>query len=449
MSTSNVLGSAHPSSRSLSDLQQRLWPLTYKNAISTEFYRSLYAADSSPAGHISTPTLDALPIVRKEDLQRAGSAAQATGGEVCREIFTGGSSGRPFVFKVRKTELQFLDQFFSSQASTQTVLRRGIRLVDLNYATSRAIPVPIRFHELSLYGKGNIEYGICLLDEFHDENGVHPDVTVLAGGERALRAFSMCASAEVGPRRLDIVYCYGTYLTAMVRRDLERQWSTSIVDRYALSEVFGGATQDTTNGWYHFEPWVIAEVLDVVTQKPVEEGIGVIVLTSLFPFQQAQPIVRYWTGDLARISHSIPGYAGKPLVRPLGRLGASVLSDQGSLVLLNSEISETIDHSPYLSNIPWFQDNPAANPGQRLGYPCYRVDYVEAGTNSPQPEITISVKWKSCSTLEERSGECHRIASALTDFMMSRGVHSDGAPKISFRESNSVVPRYSGIYQRP
>jgi len=447
MATTSILGPTHPSFRSLSDLQRRLWPLTYNHAITTQFYRTHYSVESTQDGS-TIPPLDSLPTTRKEDLQRAGDTAQATGGEVCREIFTGGSGGQPFVFKVRDSELRFLWEFFSTQVGTPNRLRRGIRLADLNFVNSRQIPVPIRFHELSLYGKGNIEYGLTLLGGAQAENGVDPHVTILAGGERALRAFSLCASKAVGQFNLDIVYCYGTYLTSAVRRDLEKQWGASVVDRYALSEVFGGATQNPTNGWYHFEPWVISEFLDIATKKPIDEGIGVIVLTSLYPFQQAQPIIRYWTGDLARVSHSVPGYHGKPLMQPLGRLGGSIVSSQGSLILLQSEIADTVDHSPYISNIPWFQDNPTANPTKLLGYPTYKVDYNEFRTHCLGPEIIFSIKWKSPCSPADKNRECQRISHELTEVMRRRYSSTQRLPSISFCDDPAVVPRFSGIYQQ-
>ena len=85
---------------------------------------------------------------------------------------------------------------------------------------------------------------------------------------------------------------------------------------YSLTEFNGVALEcPMVSHRYHFDASIFAEVLDPITHAPVSIGEeGLLALTSLHPFQQAQPFIRYAPGDVVR------------LVRPTCRCGAVATS---------------------------------------------------------------------------------------------------------------------------
>lgn len=67
---------------------------------------------------------------------------------------------------------------------------------------------------------------------------------------------------------------------------------------------------------------MVAQVVDPDTHRPVRRGAGVLVLTGLFPFVQAMPLIRYWTGDLVEQGPRC-AQAAFPGIRWLGRAAST------------------------------------------------------------------------------------------------------------------------------
>lgn len=428
-------------------LKNRLWPLTLGNALSAPYFRTLYGVSTPDQINdfiASTPVVSALPFTDKIALRTAGASAQVTDREPCWELFTGGSSGSPFVSKVKKSELDFLHKFFTLQIAEAKRIRRGIRLGDLSFVTSRNIPVPIHFHDLSIYGQGNLAHGLKILAAEVDEQGVDGRCSVLAGGERALRALTSFAEQHEFFGKLDFVYCYGTCLTKRNRQKFAQRWGASIIDRYGLTEVFGGATESLETGWYHFDAWVVPEVVDYESRQPIQEGIGVVVLTSLFPFQQAQPMVRYWTGDIARVTHSLPHNEGIPLIQPLGRADGGIYLERYGWALLQSEIAEITGSLQDIASRPWFLDSPEVPACDELGYRCFRLN-AGGVTNTGEIEISVSVQPKSGVTKRARENLVQELQRNIHRLVAERA-GEQVIIKVDVLLTERVAPQFCGVY---
>jgi hypothetical protein len=71
-------------------------------------------------------------------------------------------------------------------------------------------------------------------------------------------------------------------------------------DNFSLSELAVPAPQCEVCAHHHLAlPAVEVEVVDPFTRKPAE--VGVLVVSTLWPFVQAMPLIRYWTGDLVSL----------------------------------------------------------------------------------------------------------------------------------------------------
>src|SRR5262249_52436588 len=134
---------------------------------------------------------------------------------------------------------------------------------------------------------------------------------------------------QVFSSNLEIIISCASYLTPQWRASHERTWKCAVIDRFGLSEIFGGATQNLACGWWHFDPVVIPEVIGHRSGTVIKEGRGLLILTGLFPFQEAQPMVRYSTGDLVDVTHTRSSRPGQLAIRPLGRAHCGVPFPEG------------------------------------------------------------------------------------------------------------------------
>jgi len=90
------------------------------------------------------------------------------------------------------------------------------------------------------------------------------------------------------------------------RQELESRLQISATDIYGLNEVFGpGVAYECPkkNGLHLSEDHFIPEIIDPVTLESLEPGIsGELVLTAIS--KEACPLIRFRTGDIARITYS-------------------------------------------------------------------------------------------------------------------------------------------------
>lgn len=95
------------------------------------------------------------------------------------------------------------------------------------------------------------------------------------------------------------VACSGGIVTSSLRNFVRIEWNAELYSSYSLSEINGSSLMCRLHDVYHFGITSIPEVVNPKTLLPVKNGEeGILLLTSLYPFQQAQPMIRYWTGDL-------------------------------------------------------------------------------------------------------------------------------------------------------
>ena len=385
--------SRYESIEALQDFHKALLRATLLNALETGFYRKRWAG--LDPGDLERIELVDLPTIDKEDIRVAGQAAQNRQGVICNDLLTSGTTGNPLVTVRSDREQKFIHDFFVRQHAHQPVTHylRGLEFTNPYHGHLISIPGAVHYHKVSVYDAGSFDYGRRTLLRSHCDHRVDERCSILMGLERGLRAFTADTMAQYPDgfpaTSLRLVVSYSQYLTQNWRRRLETTWRAPVIDRFGVSEVFGGASQCLACGWYHFEPFVIPEVVGGATGKLVREGMGLLALTALYPFQQAQPLVRYLTGDLVEVTREASCRPGQLAIKPLGRARYGVPETGTDHWLLTpASILEAVDDIPEIKRIPRFADVDQVADPYAIGHPKYRTRW-SAGPCGV--EVTIEV----------------------------------------------------------
>ncbi len=356
-------------------LAERLLGPTLEHALKAKFHRDRLTGREDAA---SVSSWHLLPEMSRDQLESCMSDIVLDAGTRREYVHTGGSSGRPLVFPKTLAEEAFIHEFFSQAGrDREGDLVRGIRFTTPYHGHETPLPVPAWFHKISPFDYGGFAFARKLIAAPWDAPGVAGECTFIAGAERFVRAFTLdCEAAGLDGASTPITFLLpnGQYISAVWRRRYTEYWGAAVVDRFALSEAFGGATEDPETGWYLFDPCCFPEVVALDTRRRISEGIGELLLTPLFPFQQGLPLIRYATGDLVAVTGRHPRSAGHPAIRPLGRLRHAILPDQQGMPLVPAAIgAEVIDEMPDVCRAPLYRDARHLVARQGLGHAIYHM----------------------------------------------------------------------------
>jgi phenylacetate-coenzyme A ligase PaaK-like adenylate-forming protein len=363
--------------------KRKFFELTLSNALKTPFYQAHWS--QIDLKKVTVDSLHKLPLVTKDEIRNAGPSAQIREGLRANEVFTMGTTGVPLVTVRGEREQKFIRQYFNSlhdKKPAHAKLLRGLKINNPYHGSHIAVPARIHCHRIGIYDIGSFSHGRKVLTNLHSDENVESHCTMLIGLERCLRAFTT-DTQRLFPQglrtHLDYVISYGEYLTQKWRRLFEETWTCKVVDKFSLSEVFGGATQSPICGWLHFDPFVIPEVVSLNTLESITEGIGVLVLTTLYPFQEAQPLIRYITNDLVEVTHTNSSKSGVLAIKPLGRAQYGVpLLGTDRWLLTPASILEVIDAAPEIKRRPLFRDSEQVKDPFMIGLPKYQVSNKKA-----------------------------------------------------------------------
>lgn len=358
-----------------------LLPLTMQHAARAPFYVKHWGRGWRDL------RFEEIPLVYRTDIVNAGGDAQIFE-PGCDLSFTGGTSDFAFPHLIGSSEqicaAKFFDEVYAGSQFSNRARRRALRFVNPYICYERRVPSPVRTHNINIYSRGVLPY--CLdqiLPAEYREDGIEPFCSLLIGAQRLLVAFTDYARARRKPvfHNLERIITYGSYLTSEVRRRIEEFWEVPIIDRFGLSEVTGGATQSSDCGWYFFGPTVYAEVVGHHSKEPIKEGVGVLVLTALWPFQQCQPLVRYFTGDVVEVTHSRSSLPDHFAIRPLGRLNASVAAVGSDEWLMTADVLlEALESTPGVGRELVYQDAPDIQFPSNAGSPRFLLDEYNGQT---------------------------------------------------------------------
>jgi phenylacetate-CoA ligase len=123
----------------------------------------------------------------------------------------------------------------------------------------------------------------------------------------------------IGPEKisLEIAIMGGEPWTETMRSEVDALLGVRSTNLFGLSEVIGpgvsGECAEARDGLHVQEDHFLVEVVDPETHEAVGDGEdGILVFTSLT--KEAMPLLRYWTGDIASVTHE-PCACGRTFAR--------------------------------------------------------------------------------------------------------------------------------------
>lgn len=339
----------------------------------SEFYRERFPAPEEIRG---VEDLQRLPVLFRQDVIDNHARLICDSSPPAAIQHTTGTTG-PFLEILRgPAEQSFVWEFFAAQQATRP--KPSPRPLHLNLTNSyhgalTPLPSPAYILSASVHDEAQASQARGILERSYELSDVEERVSVVMGTERmvkALTAYLHATGYDMAASPVRTIALYGGHVPAARKRLIGELWQAAVQDQYSLTEVFGGAVEAGIGGPWVFDPHVIPEVVHPRTLEPVTEGLGVLLLTGLYPFVQQMPLVRYFTGDLVQVEDGMPRYAG--------RLTRSVIDDSGDDVvplLLSAPLYEALDALPDIAIVPRFPDLPGGVALELTGDLRYQVEH--------------------------------------------------------------------------
>ena len=310
--------------------------------------------------------------------------------------FTTGTTGQYLHLYRGQAEQAFIWEFFSAQLQASPppdVKPLCMNLVNVYHGNLINVPSRAFVLPVGVFDRAQATQARSLLERTYDFPGVENRISTLSGTERmvmALTAYLMAEGVDLARSSVKRIVLFGGHVPSSRKKLLSELWQAQITDQYSLTEIFGGAKEYGPDGTWLFDPHVVPEVVHPVTHKLITEGVGVLVLSELYPFVQQMPMLRYFTGDLVTIVQGADAPGGLQ-VRYLGRLVRSILDTSGPEVkplLLSGPLYSALIDIPDIAVSPRFPDL-NAGPGLELtGDLHYAIEHRPAEVSRVE-EITI------------------------------------------------------------
>jgi phenylacetate-CoA ligase len=273
-----------------------------------DFYRSKFDEAGVKLADVSTiDDITKLPITRKQDLRDNypfGLFGQERG-QISRIHASSGTTGKPTVVGYTRDDVDLFARVNArclamAGAEPRMTLHNayGYGLftggLGLHYGAERLgmTVVPV--------SGGMTERQIMLITDFQ------PDM-ISCTPSYGLTLAQEFAERGVSPQdiSLSIGILGAEPWTEMMRSEVDAGLGLKSSNIYGLSEIIGPGVScecvEERSGSHINEDHFFPEILDPITAEPVPEGQeGVLVLTTLT--KQAQPLLRYWTGDITALS---------------------------------------------------------------------------------------------------------------------------------------------------
>ncbi|HET9595002.1 MAG TPA: AMP-binding protein [Anaeromyxobacteraceae bacterium] len=153
----------------------------------------------------------------------------------------------------------------------------------------------------------------------------HLGATAYLGTPSFLHALLTRGRETGAPLRLEVAFVLAEMLPESLRSELEREFGVRVLQGYGTADLGCLAYECPEKGGWHLHPQCVVEVLDLETRRPAEPGQPGEVVATIF--DEAYPLVRFATGDIAALAPPAPcpcGRSAPKLAGLLGRVGDGV-----------------------------------------------------------------------------------------------------------------------------
>lgn len=358
--------------------------------------------------------------VTRNDMMNAGEDILVNTAPSAQVLHTTGSSNSPFTIHRNAEEIAFLQKFFEYIGE---LVRPSIR-VPLVVSTldedfhGGAITSESFFPKFFVGKRGSTDFDDAqeifdlLISECQIPNA-ESRVSVLGTTSHFL-SFLMAWFDEnehdFDQCRLERVFHGSSPLSLRAQKLIKERLGAELIDVYSMAEIIGRATCESPTKGMVFQPYTIVEILDPTSGEVVEEGVGCLTVTCLYPFVQMQPRIRYMTGDLFHISRD---ESGTSKLRFLGRIEHSALRGDGARSIPSISPIDVLD---VLDGMEGIYRRPTSDSMSRLspslsqvyGRPSFRCTATDDREN---PEIELEFEMTPSSDRVELTEE--RVARAV------------------------------------
>ena len=366
-------------------LRDRLLELTIHQATrQTDYYSAVLGPGEQK---FAADQLSDLPLLNRGDLVEAGSSIRSKYADFGFCSYTSGTSEEPLIVYRSRQEQKYLRELFGllqAEASGDAPLV----LSEASAHHGRKLEVPghgVQF-PVSLAGRAGFHVALQLPKSRFLMDGRYRNISMVAGPTnriRQLTKFLMVHGYDRPPNPVAQVMVSGQYLSRLGRAGLAAFWKDArVMDSYTLTELFGGADQCSSCGCYHFNDFLVPEVVGLDSSSPVRNGRGRLALTALYPFCQMTPLVRYLPGDLVEVTQDLCP-TRRESYRFLGR-ALRCLRVPGGVFVTTADAEEALSGIPEVRRFP----DPAPIPDEckfEGVLPVFR--FVE----SPSPELAVEL----------------------------------------------------------
>jgi phenylacetate-coenzyme A ligase PaaK-like adenylate-forming protein len=381
----------------INKFRNELLPLTVANAVArSKFYANFYGQEVIKVQN--TEDLSTLPILTKQ-LVVENFDDIIIGTEIPGLIqHTTGTTGTPLPVYRSKEEIDFINLFFSRLINENDTkpIPVVLHLSDSYHGPSLGIPS----HEYSIpVGMTDdilLSQAVHLLTDKQKVPGFEEKISVIVGLVpyiKTLTNYLLEIAFDFSRSAVKSIVPLSTILTPRWRDILTSTWNANIIDRYSLTEIFGGATYCLRCKNFHFDPFVVPEVVEPFYKTPIESGIGVLVMTSLYPFVQKQPMIRYWTGDLVEVCHD--SCRSDLSVKFKGRISnACYIENDGRIefIVFPVDLYEILDYIPDIAFSKRFIDISLINDHSAAGSLKFEFEKKEV-KDATEIKLKIELKY--------------------------------------------------------
>ncbi len=273
-----------------------------------------------------------------------------------------------------------------------------------------------------------------LLYEYKLPNFPNRISTVTVGTARVIRLLTKALIKKgIDPNSLGITkFVVLDSVSESTKKWIKETWNADVNCIFSLAECAGGAYQ-CEYGNYHYDICSYPEIIDVEKLNPAKEGEeGRLLLTTLYPFQQTMPLIRYVTGDIVIKGPDVCkcGEVGASFSKVLGKakfciyLGGLIKSENKRKWIGHYEVRDVLEEYPEYFIIE--------------GYEAPIIKMVKE-----QKQHSLKIKMQFCINKRVKISEAEKKAEEAVNKVLTPWNHYLKSEKIKVITELIKVPPYS------